>query len=183
MTCTFRAVDDVIDRAAAGHDLSREEIAGLLSLKDPAGVQRLFQAADTVRRQYVGDEIFLRGIIEFSSHCRNNCLYCGLRRDNREIRRYRIPDDEIVELSKDIEAGGCTTVVLQSGEDPCYTRERLYSIISRITNETSLAVTLSLGERSYDDLLAFKAAGADRYLLRHETANPELFAKIGRAHV
>ncbi len=178
MTSTSEKMKDILKKAESSGELEKNEIVLLLALSDPGDIQTLFQAADRVRKKYAGDEIFLRGIIEFSSSCRNNCLYCGLRRDNREIRRYRIPDDEIVELARDIEAGGCTTVVLQSGEDPYYTRERLYSIISRITDETSLAVTLSLGERSCDDLRAFRAAGADRYLLRHETANPELFTRL-----
>jgi biotin synthase len=178
MTSTSEAINSILSRAVDGQELCREEVISLLSLNDQAGTEALFRAADRVRQEYVGDEIFLRGIIEFSSSCRNNCRYCGLRRDNKGLRRYRIPDHEIVELAKAIEAGGCTTVVLQSGEDPYYTRERLYQIISRIAEETSLAVTLSLGERSWEDLRAFKAAGADRYLLRHETANPELFAGL-----
>jgi biotin synthase len=178
MTSISDNIAELLSKAENGEDLKKKEIVRFLSLSDPGEIQDLFHVADRVRKEYVGDEIFLRGIIEFSSHCRNNCLYCGLRRDNSEIEHYRIPEDEIVELARAIEAGGCTTVVLQSGEDPYYTQERLYRIISRIVDETSLAITLSLGERSYEDLRAFKAAGADRYLLRHETANPELFAKL-----
>lgn len=178
MICTSKTSAEILLQAVNGEGLGREEIIRLLTLTDPLDIDELFKAADQVRQDYVGDEIFLRGIIEFSSYCRNNCLYCGLRRDNLEIERYRIPDDEILELARAIEARGCTTVVLQSGEDPFYTRKRLYGIISRITDETSLAVTLSLGERTYEDLHAFKAAGADRYLLRHETASRSLFASL-----
>ncbi|HVN71020.1 MAG TPA: [FeFe] hydrogenase H-cluster radical SAM maturase HydE [Desulfomonilia bacterium] len=161
-----------------GFGLSREEIAGLLSVSDPADIDALFQAADRVRREYVGDEIFLRGIIEFSSYCRNNCLYCGLRRDNADTGRYRMEDDEIFGLAKSIEQRGCGTVVLQSGEDPHYTRDHMCRIISRIREGTSLTVTLSLGQRPYEDYKAFRQAGAERYLLRHETADPELFAQL-----
>ena len=109
--------------------MRREEIIHLLSLDTPADMEGLFQAADRVRKECVGDEIFLRGIIEFSNYCRNNCLYCGLRRDNLLAQRYRMEDNEIVGLAKAIQSRACSTVVLQSGEDPIYTRERMRRII------------------------------------------------------
>jgi biotin synthase len=158
--------------------LSRHEIVKLLSIDIPDDIEGLFLAADRVRTEYVGDEIFLRGIIEFSNHCRNNCLYCGLRRDNLQAQRYRMEDDEILDLVKVIQSRGCSTVVLQSGEDPLYTRERMSRIISRIKDETGLAITLSIGQRPYEDYKAFREAGADRYLLRHETANSSLYADL-----
>lgn len=158
--------------------LTEDEIVRLLSLTEPEEREALFRAADAVRKACVGDEIFLRGIIEFSGHCVRNCHYCGLRAQNRDITRYRISDDEIVARAKVLEEKLCTTVVLQSGEDPFYDRDRLCSIIRRITNETSLAITLSVGERSFDDYRAFKEAGADRYLLRHETSNPRLYRQF-----
>jgi len=178
MTCTSSAPCDTIAKAEDGGALSREEIAALLSLREPSEVERLFQAADRVRKAQVGDEIFLRGIIEFSNHCRNNCLYCGLRRDNRDAQRYRMEDERILGLARDIQARGCTTVVLQSGEDPCYTVERMCGLIRRIKTGTDLAVTLSIGQRPYEDYKAFREAGADRYLLRHETASADLFARL-----
>lgn len=158
--------------------LSRDEIIKLLSLNTPSDIEGLFQAADRVRKECVGDEIFLRGIIEFSNYCRNNCLYCGLRQDNLKAQRYRMEDDEILELAKSIQSRACSTVVLQSGEDPLYTRERMCRIIESIKDETGLAITLSIGQRPYKDYKAFREAGAHRYLLRHETANPKLYASL-----
>lgn len=178
MTCTSEAPNDIISRAEAGCELSREEITSLLSLDDPDQIGRLYQAADRVRAACVGDEIFLRGIIEFSNYCVNNCRYCGLRRDNREATRYRMDEARIMELAHAIKARGCGTVVLQSGEDPFYSRERMCRIISRIKDETGLAITLSIGQRPYEDYKAFREAGADRYLLRQETANPRLFEEL-----
>ena len=108
----------MIFRAGQGGDLSRDEIIRLLSLDNLCDIEGLFQAADRVRKECVGDEIFLRGIIEFSNYCRNNCLYCGLRRDNLLAQRYRMADDEILNLARAIQSRACSTVVLQSGEDP-----------------------------------------------------------------
>ncbi len=168
----------MILRAGQGLDLSRDEIIELLSLDTPGDMEGLFQAADRVRKEYVGDEVFLRGIIEFSNYCRNNCLYCGLRRDNLPAERYRMEDDEILGLAKAIQSRACSTVVLQSGEDPLYNRDRMCRIITRIKDDTGLAITLSIGQRPYEDYKAFREAGADRYLLRHETANPDLYANL-----
>jgi len=178
MTCTSEAPADMISRAEAGCDLSRGDIVNLLSLNDPDQVERLFQAADRVRSACVGQEIFLRGIVEFSNHCVNNCRYCGLRRGNMKAARYRMEEERIVKLAHAMEERGCGTMVLQSGEDPYYTQERMCGVISRIKAETGLAVTLSMGQRTYGDYEAFRKAGADRYLLRHETANPELFKSL-----
>ncbi|HWR68282.1 MAG TPA: [FeFe] hydrogenase H-cluster radical SAM maturase HydE [Desulfomonilia bacterium] len=178
MTCTSSAPCDVITKAEQGGLLRREEISGLISLGDSQEIERLYQAADRVRAECVGEEIFLRGIIEFSNYCMNNCRYCGLRRDNMEAARYRMEEGRIMELAQAIKGRGCGTVVLQSGEDPYYTGERMCGIIARIKDETGLAITLSLGQRPFDDYKAFREAGADRYLLRHETANPVLFAGL-----
>ncbi|MCU0575831.1 MAG: [FeFe] hydrogenase H-cluster radical SAM maturase HydE [Desulfobacterota bacterium] len=178
MTCTSSAPCDVITKAEQGGLLRREEISGLISLSDSQEIERLYQAADRVRAECVGEEIFLRGIIEFSNYCMNNCRYCGLRRDNMEAMRYRMEEGRIMELAQVIKGRGCGTVVLQSGEDPYYTGERMCGIIARIKDETGLAITLSLGQRPFDDYKAFREAGADRYLLRHETANPVLFAGL-----
>jgi len=158
--------------------MSRDEIIRLLILDTPADIEGLFKAADRVRKECVGNDIFLRGIIEFSNYCRNNCLYCGLRRDNLLAQRYRMEDDEILDLAKAIQARACSTVVLQSGEDPHYTGDRMRRIIGKIKDETGLAITLSIGQRPYEDYKAFREAGADRYLLRHETANPNLYANL-----
>lgn len=138
----------------------------------------LFRASDKMRRTSVGDEIYLRGIVEFSNICSKNCIYCGLRRDNHGLIRYRMPNDVILSSAHRIKDLHIPTIVLQSGEDDYYDRERLCRIISRIKQETGLVITLSVGERSKEDYQAFKEAGADRYLLKHETASAEIQRRL-----
>ncbi|MCL6628988.1 MAG: [FeFe] hydrogenase H-cluster radical SAM maturase HydE [Armatimonadetes bacterium] len=121
----------------------------------------------------------MRGLIEFSNVCSRNCCYCGLRRDNRQIRRYRMSPEEIVDVSVKVLQKGIGTVVLQSGEDPWYTAEIMADIIRRIKSKASnAAITLCIGERTYDEYRIMREAGADRYLLRHETANPDLYREL-----
>lgn len=126
----------------------------------------------------MGDAVHLRGIIEFSNICKNQCRYCGIRNGNRSVPRYRISDDEILATAHDVKSWGCGTVVLQSGEDCYYTTERLCALLRRIRGETGLAITLSVGIRSFEELKALHDAGADRYLLRFETSDPEMFERI-----
>jgi biotin synthase len=164
-----------IRSAEEGQHLSHGEILFLLSTAEREEEEVLFEAADRVRKDSVGDEVHLRGIVEFSNFCAQNCLYCGLRRDNRGLVRYRMSSTEIVAAAKTARSQGLGTIVLQSGEDPWFTRERIFDLIRAIKEETDLAITLSVGERPYADYLAWKKAGADRYLLKHETASPALF--------
>ncbi|MBP8952701.1 MAG: [FeFe] hydrogenase H-cluster radical SAM maturase HydE [Armatimonadetes bacterium] len=140
--------------------------------------EALRDRADHLRRRTVGDSIHLRGIIEFSSYCRCNCEYCGLRADNPSAVRYRLTPDEVLEACEVVSSFGFGTVVLQSGEDPWWTAERLADVIVRIKRDTGLAITLSVGERDEEDYRVWREAGADRYLLRHETADPELYARL-----
>jgi len=156
--------------------MSREEI--LHFLKGPKRDLELFRMADGVRRGRCGDGVHVRGIIEFSNHCCRNCLYCGLRRDNKSLIRYRIEESEIVDRARWIAAAGIRTIVLQSGDDLQYTRRVLCRIIERVKQNDDVAVTLSLGERPFDDYRDFRLAGADRYLLKHETANSELYRRL-----
>jgi len=137
--------------------------------------RNLFQKADQVRKRFCKDEVHLRGIIEFSNHCCRNCLYCGLRRDNKNITRYRMEPGEIAGLAVKIVAKGVNTIVLQSGDDFYYTQKSLGRIIGEIKQRTGAAITLSIGERPLDDYRAFRDSGADRYLLKHETSNPALY--------
>ena len=167
----------ILDKAIHSGDLTREEIIALLSLEG-ADVQRLFSAADQIRKQYCGEGVHLRGLIEFSNTCSRDCNYCGLRRGNRRIRRYRMTPQEIIDVSVDVAGKGLQTIVLQSGEDPWYAAERMVEIIRGIKSQADCAVTLCIGERSCADYLAMKEAGADRYLLRHETSNPELYHRL-----
>lgn len=125
-----------------------------------------------------GNEIFIRGIIEFSNFCRKNCLYCGIRKDNRYLNRYRMSIDEILLRVENIVKEDIKTVVLQSGEDIYYTREMLCEIIGKIKKKYNIAITLCIGERSKDDYRAFFDAGADRFLIKHETSNEKIYEKL-----
>lgn len=155
--------------------LTKKEIVALLS--DDANEQKLFKRADDVRRKNVGDEIHLRGLIEFSNICRNNCLYCGIRRDNKKVCRYRLSEEELIQTARQGADMGFKTIVMQSGEDMYFTAERLCRIISAI-KKFDVAITLSIGERSYDEYKAFREAGADRYLMRIETTDKELYHRL-----
>lgn len=155
--------------------LDKNEI--IRRLKDDEGQAELLAEADKTRHDYVGDEVHLRGLIEFSNICRNNCLYCGIRRDNAHLCRYRMTEEELVETAKRGAALGFKTIVLQSGEDLHYTPERMCRIVEAI-KRFDVAVTLSVGERTYQEYKAFKEAGADRYLMRIETTDKDLYHKL-----
>ena len=159
-------------------NMNRVQIINWLLENDSARLEKLWHDADSVRRTHVGDAVHLRGLIEFSNHCARQCYYCGLRADNRLIERYRMPADEILACARQAASFGYGTVVLQSGEDYGITSEWLADVVRHIKTETGLAVTLSVGERSAAELAAWREAGADRYLLRFETSNAELFRRI-----
>lgn len=156
-------------------EFSKEEIIDILS--DDSRNEWLFSLADKTRKEYVGDEIHLRGLIEFSNICRCQCKYCGLQSINKSIDRYRISPDDIVLYAKKAVDMGYKTVVLQSGEDEYYSKDIMSDIIKRIKS-FDVAVTLSIGERSFEDYEAFKAAGVDRYLLRIETTDKNLYKQM-----
>ncbi len=143
----------------------------------PARLEELWAETDRVRAQNVGDEIHLRGLLEISNFCVRSCGYCGLRRE-RKITRYRMSWPEVLECARQAVEYGYGTVVLQAGEDYGLRREPLAEVIQRLKAETPLAVTLSLGERPEEDLLAWREAGADRYLLRFETSDRKLYERI-----
>lgn len=156
--------------------MGKDEILGMLKGSAESGT--LFQNANRIRKLYCGDAVHIRGIIEFSNYCCRNCLYCGLRRDNSRLNRYRMPVTDIISLAKSISSLGIKTVVLQSGDDFYYTRSMLCKIIEQIKAQTDMSVTLSLGERPLNDYRAYRLAGADRYLLKHETANEKFYATL-----
>jgi len=137
----------------------------------------LFTQANEIRAQNVGDAVHLRGLLEISSYCAQNCFYCGLRREHIQLARYRIPPEEIIRLAKEAIKQGFKTIVLQSGEDAWFSAEKVAHIISEI-KKSKVAVTLSLGERPREDFQCWKEAGADRYLLRLETSSPDLYAQL-----
>ncbi len=156
-------------------EFTKKEIVDIL--KDDSQNEWLFSLADKVRRENVGDEVHLRGLIEFSNICHCFCKYCGLRCENKELDRYRILPDDIVKYAQKAVEMGYKTIVLQSGEDAFYTREILCDIIKRI-KELDVALTLSIGERSFEDYKAFRDCGADRYLIRIETTDRDLYKKM-----
>lgn len=165
----------LIEKAERAHRLSEEELASLLA--DDAAEEAMAAAADRVRRAFVGDEVHLRGLIEFSSYCRQNCMYCGLRRDNEKAQRYRLTPEEIVALAEKAKAAGYPTVVMQSGEDVWFTAERLAAIVREV-KALGLTVTLSVGERTWEEYRALREAGADRFLLRIETTDQALYERL-----
>lgn len=168
----------VSDRRPFPVCLSHQEILRWLREEDPARLQELFQMADEVRRRHVGEEVHLRGLVEISNHCLRACAYCGLRAPNRSLERYRMTEDEILDCVRQAAEYGYGTVVLQAGEDYGIECAWLAELVRRIKQETELAVTLSLGERPLRELAAWREAGADRYLLRFETSDPVLYARI-----
>lgn len=168
---------DLVEKLTKLNNLSREELLSLLEtdIHDEA----LAHQADTVRRRIYGEDVYLRGLIEFTNYCKNNCYYCGIRRDNKNASRYRMSQEEILSTCKYGYEQGFKTFVLQGGEDPYYTDEIMCKIIGDIrANFPDCAITLSIGEKSKDSYKAYFEAGANRYLLRHETATDEHYRKL-----
>ena len=157
--------------------LTRDEVLTWLKEEEEWRLSFLWEEADRVRREHVGDEVHLRGLIELSSFCRRDCHYCGIR-GSRRIERYRMTEAEVMECVRTAVKLEYGTVVLQSGEDPGLTRDFVTRLVRRIKAETPLAITLSLGERTLEELAEWRGAGADRFLLKHETSDPELFRRI-----
>lgn len=174
LTAPVRAVMDKISR---GDSLTREDLVILLSARgdDQTAV---FRAADMMRRTIVGDIVDVRAAVEFSNYCRKNCCYCGLRRDNTALTRYRMMPEEILAAARQARQIGVRTLILQSGEDPWYDTTRVVALLQAIKQETGLKITLSLGERRPEEYVVFKRAGADNYLLKIETTNRHIFAAI-----
>jgi len=169
-------INNTITRLRTDRDLGD---AGLLRLLAGEGEAALFEAADQVRRERYGDAVYIRGLIEFTNCCQNDCYYCGIRRSNGNLVRYRLDGDMILACCREGHALGYRTFVLQGGEDPYYTDEILCEIVSSIHREyPDCAVTLSAGERSKESYQRLFEAGARRYLLRHEAASEELYRKL-----
>lgn len=160
----------LIDKLEKERALSKEEWVQLLdNIED---TDYLFEKARKIRHKIYGHDVYIRGLIEISNYCKNDCYYCGIRRSNKNADRYRLTKEDILECCKTGYDLGFRTFVMQGGEDPYYTDEIMCDIISSIKAlYPDCAITLSLGEKSYDTYKKYKDAGADRYLLRHETAN------------
>lgn len=163
----------------SGECLSAEEFTLLIKNRDEESTHLLSELAVKKRREVYGNTVYLRGLIEISNICKNDCLYCGIRRGNTICERYRLTPDEIIACADTGYALSMRTFVLQGGEDPYYSDEVLCDIIRRIKKlHPDCAVTLSLGERSDESYTLLKEAGADRYLLRHETVSQELYSSL-----
>jgi biotin synthase len=158
--------------------MQHSEIVEWLRQTNPGRLAELWQAADQTRQCHVGGEVFLRGLIEISNYCVRLCAYCGLRAPNSGLHRYRMTEDEILAAAHRAVAFGYGTVVLQAGEDPGIAADWMAGLVRRIKRETPLAVTLSLGERAPGELALWREAGADRYLMRFETSNRQLYERI-----
>lgn len=165
----------IIAKAEHTHDLTKDEIVKLLATDEYN--QELFVAADRVRKRFVGDEVHLRGLIEFSNICKQNCLYCGLRRDNQNLKRYRLTVEQIIDFARKAKSYGYKTIVLQSGEDSSFDVPTMQHIIREI-KAMDMALTLSIGEKTREEYAAYKEAGADRYLLRIETTDKALYEAL-----
>ena len=168
-------IEDILAKAECTRSLTEAELVRLLT--DPEAAGLLYATADRVRKNYVGDQVELRGLIEFSNICKQNCLYCGLRRDNREVPRYRLEAAMILKLGRRAAELGYKTLVMQSGEDDFFTPERLGPILVEL-KKLGVALTLSIGEKTREEYAALRAAGADRFLLRIETTDKELYEKM-----
>ncbi len=153
--------------------LEQEEYPELLNLyKDPETVGAIRQEAVRIQKNYFGNKIYTRGLVEFTNYCRNDCYYCGIRCSNTNAERYRLTKEEILQCCENGHELGFRTFVLQGGEDPWFNDERMIDIIKSIKqNYPDCAITLSIGEKSKESYRKFREAGADRYLLRHETAD------------
>ncbi|MBM6897461.1 [FeFe] hydrogenase H-cluster radical SAM maturase HydE [Pseudoflavonifractor capillosus] len=155
--------------------LSKGQLVELLGLED---FDPICAQADAVRRETVGDTVHIRALLEISNHCRRLCTYCGLRAPRTSLPRYRMTPQEIVSAACEAAAVGYRTLVLQSGEDPWFTPRMLGQIISEIKARTGMAVTLGCGEMKGEDYAYLKEAGTDRYLIKHETADPDLYRRL-----
>ena len=171
--------DASLRKAEREEPLGLEDVVALLQAEREEEAE-LFRVADQYRRRYVGDEVHLRGLVEFSNWCARRCCYCGLGAPNRRLVRYRMSVEETVQAACRAADLGIRTVVLQSGEDPYFTVGRLVELVSAIKERADVAITLSVGERPREEYRILREAGADRYLLKHETADPELYARLHR---
>ena len=174
----------LIDQLARERDLPDEALLSLIRCETPETEEYLAQTAAAVRQKHYGKDVYIRGLIEFTNYCKNDCLYCGIRRSNQKAQRYRLSEEDILECCRHGYDLGFRTFVLQGGEDPYFTRERMVRIVSSIKQKfPDCALTLSVGEKSREEYEAYFAAGADRYLLRHETACPCHYAKLHPAEL
>ena len=169
----------IIDKLYETNNATREELEFLLENLNDDSKKYLIEKSNLTRMKVYGDKVYLRGLIEFTNYCVRNCMYCGIRASNKNAERYRLTIDEILECAELGDRLGYKTYVLQGGEDPYFTDDIMVEIISKIKRRfPENAITISLGERSYESYEKMFKAGADRYLIRHETATKELYEKL-----
>lgn len=170
---------ELVEKLYETSDLTDGELKALIETDDGEAGELLCSRADEVRQLHYGKKVFLRGLIEVSSYCKNDCLYCGIRRSNKDADRYRLTREQIMLCAENGYGLGFRTFVMQGGEDGTFTDDLLCGVIRELKEKyPDCAVTLSLGERSYESYRRLREAGADRYLLRHEAASPELYSRL-----
>ncbi len=170
---------EIVDRLEQTQKIDKESLAELLTTEDQELKEYLSKRARETAQRIYGNQVYIRGLIEFTNYCKNDCLYCGIRRSNSHADRYRLSREDIFQCCKEGYGLGFRTFVLQGGEDPYFTDERICEIVSGIKERyPDCAVTLSIGEKEKESYQAYFRAGADRYLLRHETANEEHYQKL-----
>ena len=168
-----------IDELVANCNLPDEDLKALLTTLEKNEEEYLYEKASEVAKSVYGNKVFLRGLIEFSNYCKNDCIYCGIRRSNKNVERYRLNKDDILVCARAGYELGFRTIVLQSGEDLSFSDDDICDIVKSIKTEyPDVAVTLSIGEKSYESYKKYYDAGADRYLLRHETINEKHYEKL-----
>lgn len=161
-----------------GEELNFSDILYLLATDRQKEIELIYQAADRIRKEMVGDVVEIRGAIEFSNHCKKSCKYCGINAANHGASRYRMTDEEVLEVVDHLHGLGIRTVILQSGEDGFWTTEKICALVKNIKIRTGMRITLSVGEKTREEYEAFKEAGADNFLLKIETTNREIFKEI-----
>ena len=170
---------ELAEKLMQTHSLSLEEYEALIAFRDTEITDLLTRKARQIRESIYDTDVYIRGLIEISNYCKNDCLYCGIRKSNANCTRYRLTPEDILECAQAGYQLGFRTFVLQGGEDPWFTDERLVQLLHALkTNHPDCAITLSLGERSYESYQRLFDAGADRYLLRHETVCDDLYTKL-----
>lgn len=170
---------ELIERLEREHTLTKDEFVQLIGTFTPEEAEYAAKLARRLTDEFYHHDIYMRGLIEFTNYCRNDCLYCGIRRSNRELERYRLSSEDILMCTDEGYRLGFRTFVLQGGEDPHFTDEEICDIVKGIKKQhPDCAVTLSIGEKTREQYLMYYQAGADRYLLRHETANEEHYRML-----
>jgi len=175
---TFNLMKDKLERIFIEPIPKLEDLEFILGREDPAELKEIFAFADGVRKQFMGDGIILRGLVEFSNYCRGSCFYCGLNRNNKKLTRFRLSKEEIISCVRNIHSCGIKTVVLQSGEGDELESLWLKEVVEAIKAEFEIAITLSVGERTREEYKLWRDAGADRYLLKIETSDKILYDSL-----